>query len=436
MSLEMWTGSQGGLAVDTAGNLYFTADSMLTSIFKRTPSGVTTLFAGSGTATMGFSGDGGPATAARAAMITQMCFDKFGNLYFADCLNHRIRKIAPSGIITTVAGCGPVWSSYGDGGPATNAGLHHPSGVAVDTAGNIYIADSYNNAVRKVNTAGIISLYGGTYGVGPVGDGGPATNAQIYFPNSIAVDRQGNVFVTDQMFNRVRKISPSGIITRFAGDPLSYPPSFGPLGDGGPADEAILDLPNNIAVDTAGNLYIGEEEHGHRIRKVNTSGIITTYAGTGVSGFSGDGGLAVAAEISTPTAMAFDKDGNLYFRDWDNMRIRKITPPLPIDPDDGGGNGGGGDTTTNTTAANSMKKNAVALTVFPNPCKGNFKIRISSTHRQDISISIINIHGREVKREIITTNSLQEIHTTLAPGQYFVKAHIGGQELVRHIKIE
>ena len=210
---------------------------------------------------MGFSGDGGPATAARLNMsLGGVALDSAGNLYIADLLNERIRKVSPVGTISTYAGNGG-YGFWGDGGPGTAAQLR-PRGMALDPAGNLYIADFGNSRVRKVTPGGTISTYAGTGTPGFAGDGGPATAAQLSFPQGVALDSAGNLYIADSNNNRIRKVTPGGTISTYAGTGLQ-----GFSGDGGPAIDAQLWFPVGVALDSAGNLYIADQEN-QRIRKV------------------------------------------------------------------------------------------------------------------------------------------------------------------------
>jgi sugar lactone lactonase YvrE len=310
-----------GVAVDASGNLYI-ADTSNHRIRKVDNSGVIATVAGNGTES--FSGDGGPATTATLNTPIGVAVDAAGNLYIADSFNNRIRKVNATGVITTVAGNGEARFS-GDQATAINASLSAPFGVAVDKAGNIYIADTSNHRIRKVDTSGTITTVAGNGAEGFSGDGGAATSASLNFPTSVTVDRGGNLFITDQSNHRIRKVSTAGVITTVAGDGSNR---FS--GDNVAATRASLNLPIGTAVDAVDNLYIADTSN-HRIRKVSIRGMVTTVAGNGTSGFSGDGTVAIRARLNLPGGVAADTAGNLYIADTFNNRIRKLnTPRLSI----------------------------------------------------------------------------------------------------------
>ena len=271
-----------------------------------------------------YSGDGGTAIQASFSGPIGVAVDNAGNIYIADCNDARVRKVnTTSGIVTTVAGNG-LWSFGGDGGFATQASLYSPYGVAVDNAGNIYIADTYNHRIRKVDTSGIITTVAGSggsgyYGGSYSGDNGPATEARLYYPSGVAVDNTGNIYIADYFNNRIRRIDTGGIITTIAGNGQS---GFG--GDGSPATQASLFFPRGVTLDNAGSIYIADTSN-NRIRKVDTSGIITTIAGNGQSGFGGDGSPATQASLYSPNGVAVDSAWNIYIADTANFRIRKTS---------------------------------------------------------------------------------------------------------------
>ncbi len=275
-----------------------------------------TTFAGTGTA--GFTGDGGAAVAARIENPWGATCDSSGNLYFTDGTNQVIRKVTPAGIISTIAGVPGSSGESGDGGPATAALMTIPRALAVGKGGNIYVIDD-NFALRKIDPSGTISTVAGTaYSYGLSGDGGPATAARLHSPIAVAADRAGNVYIAEWLANKIRKIDTAGIITTYAGNG-----SGGFSGDGGPATAAQIDTPLALAVDTAGNLYVSC--YSSRVRKISASGTITTIAGTGVFGYTGDGGSAASAKIGYVWGIVADKSGNLYMSDNYFNRVRRIS---------------------------------------------------------------------------------------------------------------
>ena len=301
-----------GLALDASGNLFF-ADFRNNRARKVDTKGIITTMAGNGSA--GYSGDNGSATNASLNTPTGVALDAYGNILIADYHNNRIRKVSANGIITAIVGNG--FGTYsGDGGAATNASLNTPGCTAMDAAGNLFIADNSNNRIRKVDTNGIITTVAGNGTTGYSGDGGAATNASFNDPTFLAVDGSGNLFVADYYNNRVRKVDTKGIITTVAGNGTT-----GYSGDGGPATNAGVYLPICLAVDANGNLFIGDGNN--RLRKVNTGGIITTVAGNGNVSYSGDGGAATNAGV-TALGVAVDASGNLFISDLFNNRIRKV----------------------------------------------------------------------------------------------------------------
>lgn len=282
---------------------------------------ITTL---AGNGKQGFAGDGGPAEQASLAFPSSLALDSAGNLFIADTQNNRIRRVdAVSSIITTVAGNG-IANFEGDGGPATQAGLDGPQGVAVDRQGNIYIADTGRfdmagtNRVRRVDAQGVITTVAGSGAFGSEGDGGPATNASLTLPRGVASSLSGDFFIADTDNNRVRRVDTQGVITTVAGTGL-----LGYTGDGVAAVTSALGSPISLVVDAAGNLFIADRDN-NRVRRVDTQGVITTVAGNGRPGSQGDLGPAAAASLNSPYGVALDEAGNLFIADSANNRVRMV----------------------------------------------------------------------------------------------------------------
>jgi trimeric autotransporter adhesin len=306
------------VAFDSAGNLFFSqgGNQLVSRVDAQT--GIIHTVAGDYSATYActFSGDGGPADKAILCSPGGLTFDRWDNLYIADTSNQRIRRVdRRTHIITTIAGNGTVGFS-GDGGPATSAQFNNPNGLHFDALGNLYIADTSNNRVRRVDgKTGIISTVAGN---GAGGDGGLAVDAQLGFVFDVAFDMEGNLLISDSGDDRVRRVDhTTGIITTIAGNG-----NEGFSGDGGPATEAELDTPAGLALDRLGNLYIADYQ---RLRRVDRrTGIITTIAGNGNAGFNGDG-PAEGAELSFEIGLAVHGN-NLYIGDQGNQRVRRIEP--------------------------------------------------------------------------------------------------------------
>lgn len=303
-----------GVAVDASGNILI-ADRSYQRIRKAEASGVITTIAGTGTA--GYNGNG-PAVLSRLNNPNSVVADRQGIIFIADQSNNRVRKVGTNGFFIAVAGTGTA-SFSGDGGAATLATLNSPAGVASDVDGNIYIADQGNHRIRKVDVGGTITTIAGNGTAAYSGDGGAATSASLNNPAGIAVDAVGNVFIADKNNNRIRRVDTNGVITTIAG--TNGVGGFS--GNGGLAITNRLNGPTGVAIDSDGNLFIADQNND-RIRQIGTNGIITTVAGTGISSFSGDGGLASNAAVCLPAGVAVDIAGNLYIADQNNFRIRKV----------------------------------------------------------------------------------------------------------------
>ena len=399
-----------------------------------------------GNDTGGFGGDGGLATLAKLHVPTDVKFDKSGNIYIADYDNNVIRKINTSGIISSVAGNG-VYGYKGDGGLAILAEIS-PYGIAVDDSGNIFVAEYTNNVIRKINTSGIITTIAGNSAIGYSGDGGPAINAVLYFPVAITLDKYHNIYFSDAGNARIRKIDTNGIITTIAGNG-----TFGYSGDGGLAINAELKVPGWIVISDSNEIFFTDWKN-HRVKKIDKSGIITTIAGDGILGNSGDGGLAINAEFAAPTGIAFDKYYNIYIFDVNNFNIRKVnslgiistiagTGSLGFSGDGGpaidakldGPNNGVFDSKGNlffadgynnrirkityNTVVNNINNTTENLTISPNPAHNTITL---TTTNKIATLQITNTLGQVVFYKAYTNTETATIDiSSFAVGMYFVK---------------
>jgi sugar lactone lactonase YvrE len=308
------------IVFDTAGNLYLAETA--SHVIRRvdTAGNITTI---AGTGTQGFSGDNGPAIAAQLDSPQGLALDSANNLYIADTHNHRIRKLnLTTGLIATIAGAGTPGFS-GDTGPATLANLALPTALALDSANNLYLADTGNHRIRRIDAAtGRITTTAGTGTQGFSGDNGPATAASIDSPQGLAFDSANNLYLADTNNHRIRRIAIStGRITTLAGTGTQ---SFS--GDTGPSNAAAVALPHGLTIDPAGNLYLADTAN-HRIRRIDPTGVITTVAGTGTQGFSGDNGPATTASLDTPRSTILSPTALLTLADTGNQRIRQLEAP-------------------------------------------------------------------------------------------------------------
>jgi sugar lactone lactonase YvrE len=383
-----------GIAVDRHGNV-FVADNYFNNIRKFREGD--TIYTAVGNGYPGYSGDGGPASAATLSSPTSLAFDTAGNLYIADAANYVVRKINTHDTITTVAGnhTSGFYSCTACTAISAKVGV---SGVAADNRGNFYVADG-NTRIWKVDTGGIINLIVGNGSVGYSGDGGAALSAALDGPVAVCVDGAGNIYFADKNNNVIRKVNTSGIITRFAGTTVA-----GFAGDNGPATNAKLNGPNDVKVDAAGNVYIADQNN-NRIRKIDAStGIITTIAGSSSSAaFSGDGGPATSAGLAFPTAIWLDDTLNLYIADRNNSRVRKVGHPAWA-----------------TLGNATLTEGAGGISVYPNPSTGTFIVGIENP-TGDCTLEIFNALGAKVHSQLLNS-ALTEITLNQPPGIYFIKA--------------
>jgi trimeric autotransporter adhesin len=466
-------------AFNKSGDMYIADDSNQVIRLVNHSTGIITTYSGNNKLGYGYSGDGGIATLAQLHSPNSVEVDAAGNRYIADNSNQVVRKLSGN-VITTIAGNYLFGAGYsGDGGAATAAELNNPSDIAVDASGNIYIADFSNNVIRKVS-GGIISTVAGNYmfGAGFSGDGGPATAAELNNPSGVAVDSVGNIYIADFSNNVIREVTMSnGIINTVAGN---YSLGAGFSGDGGSATSAQLDNPIRVTVGH-GMMFVSEVHDGfvaavkkpnekrisspgdgnQDIRGINAFGTINTVAGSHTlgSGFSGDGGPATAAQLNNPTGIAADSRGNLYIADYSNNLIREVSGGIinTIAGNylyGGGFSGNGGPATAAelnnpagiavtdtglyiadnanqvvrkvniiTTGINTITTPTGGMQIFPNPANNNLFITINKQSYKPESIEVFDVTGKMLLAYNIqnSTSSIQIDVSTLAAGMYIVK---------------
>jgi trimeric autotransporter adhesin len=417
-----------------------------------------------GTGAAGFGGDGGPATAAILASPYGVTLDKDGNLYIGDVGNRRVRKISPAygGIISTVAGNGTAGYS-GDGFEAIYAQIDGVWDIAVDKKGNIFLADAGNNRVRKVSTTGVITTYAGTGAAGYNGDGIAATSAMLNVPHGICVDDTGSVFIADRDNFRLRKIDTLGIITTIAGNGTA-----GFTADGELADTATLDILSCIRVNKHGEIFFTDNE---RLRKITSSGKLLTAAGNGMAGSNGDGGPALAAEID-PAAFCLDTAGNIYIAEGSVDKVRKIGVDGVINVFAGTGVGGysgdGGNpllaklnacqgvaaapngdvfigdvanrrirmVTMSAVATGDFSRTQPEVDVFPNPAHDFLTITLKNTEYAEAEVRIISFDGKMVDHFCLRSNAPATIAAPWPPGVYTVNIAAAGYTISKTLDVQ
>lgn len=382
----------GSTFVDASGNIFIAdySNNVVRKVDNST--GVITTVAGNGAA--GYSGDGGPATNASFNGVAGVYLDLLGNIYVADVFNRVIRKVTvATGTITTVAGNG-ISGYTGDGGPATSASISVPSGIFIDKFGNIFIAEYGNHVIRKVAaSSGIISTIAGSGTSGFSGDGSLATNAKLYQPNGVYVDTNNNVYIADTRNQRIRKVSAStGIITTIAGIGTS-----GYSGDGSLATTAQFFNPVAVFADTSLNIFVADASN-NVIRKISTSGIISTIAGNNTAGYSGDGDPATSAQIKAPSGIFWHKSKGVFITDAGNNCIRNVTA-----------------STTGINISNALD----GLKIYPNPCKDYFIAENLGVN----DLLIYNLAGKLIGISNVrhSANVQQFDLSNLSTGYYIIK---------------
>jgi trimeric autotransporter adhesin len=389
------------IAIDTAGNIIFADknNAVVRRVNMRT--GRIRTIAGNGTA--GYSGDGGAATAAQLRAPVGVAVDDTGSIFISDLASQTIRRVTPLGVISTYAGVDNTPGFTGDGGPAAAANFHNPFYITVDKNRNLYIADTTNNLIRKIDPTGTISTVAGSGTAGYSGDGGPATAARLHWPTSVAADTLGNLYIMDSRNNAVRKVNSSGIITSIAGNPSIGAVSWGYTGDGGQATSAQLNYPIDLAVDKYGNVFIADINND-AIRMVTADGRIKTVAGCHVRGFNHDSNLATNTQFYAITAVK-ERNGILYISDSGNSRVRYMSlMKLGI----------------TETAFNDGN-----ISLSPNPNGGNFVIS-GRTTGQHVTMSVMDYSGKAILADKVEINNgaykkQVNLDKNLPPGMYFIK---------------
>ncbi len=439
--------SPQGVAADRFGNVYI-SDSWNNRIRKVNRAGEISTVAG--TYSSGYSGDGNQGILAELSLPSGLTADSIGNLYIADQYNFVIRKLSPFGVIRTIAGNG-TQGSGGDSLYACQAQLNYPGAITLDKNGNLFIADQGNNKIREAKLVRDTVYYyslshremrgsffyanqsidflqknslivdtfkmftvAGTGIPGYSNDGDSAITAEINIPSGVAVDTAGAVYIADYGNNCIRKVNRAGVISTIAGNGTA-----GFSGDGGPARAALLNGPTGLLLDAQGNLYISDANNV-RIRKINTSGIISTVAGNGTSGYSGDGAAALSAQLNLPGAMAFDSIGNLFFCDQGNNVIRVITAG-------------------SSTGISPLRAATDQLQAYPNPTSTLLNVSVFASRSGEAKLVFTNMLGQTLSSELIQVTSGKNIYTKdlsgFSKGIYLLQV-VSDNGLSGRIKVE
>lgn len=392
-----------GIRFDALGNLYI-ADYFNYRIRKVNTSGIITTVAGNGTG--GDTGDGGQAINAEIA-VEDIAFDTLGNFCFAG--GNTIRYVnTSSGIISNIAGqpTHTFCAGNGFGGPATSACLFYTAAVIYDSLMNLYLSEGFTNYnyVARVDLSGIITQVAGTGSVTNSGDGGPATSAGLRGPEGLAIDDTGNIYIATNPL--IRKINTSGIITSVVGTGVA-----GYSGDGGQATNAQICYPHGMIFDAAGNLFFADRGICNCVRKVDTAGIITTIAGNGTQGYSGDGGLAASAQLSQPWGIALDASGNLYISDAGNNRIRMVTNVA--------------------VGVNQLEDKNTRISIYPNPASDKIHL-YNIPPDTELKMTLLNVSGQEIVIQKLNAGLLDV--SDLSDGMYFLKvSYPNGMSVVKKV---
>lgn len=380
----------GGVTVDASGNVYV-ADSSNHTIRKITPAGVVSTFAGEA-GTIGNKNNTNIYSPANFDHPQGVAVDAFGNVYVADTDNNLIRKITTTGWVSYFAGSGTVGSTDGIG---SDARFNSPTGVAIDAFGNVYVADYNNHTIRKITAAGEVSTFAGSAGILGSTDG-TGTNARFYFPSGVAVDALGNVYVADTSNSTIRKITSTGVVTTLAGSAGTYGSS------NGTGANARFKGPNGVAVDASGNVYVADS-FNQTIRKITLAGVVSTLAGSAGTSGSTDG-IGTTARFYVPQGVVVDASGNMYVADTGNSRIRKIT---------------------GISLGNANFEIAMKLKIYPNPVTELLQIQTPNNTILD-KVSIVDLTGKKVLEQIQNTSQVDVAH--LANGMYIIEAFAGKEK--------